>query len=296
MVRQVNTEPGNKGGGWSGDPAELTCASGPRWVLLPARYFMVSNLWDSNIVFKPATSVSIFMLVWVKWQSCSALWNTHTRAHTISRAHSFKGSVLLSINTNHFHEFSLRLSKHLFMLCFLETRYKHRSRWAHTNLGSGQRHNQSLEEFCFTKGCNEMKHVPTLLRDFSPSSCPGEYRSELYSSRPATQTPQDQQRTHFKQLDSPTPTASWILSFGIWILNFCRQMSQFKTLRWQKWVGEERDEEGSDLVVYQQSGKLAPLQDDHVLLYSGDLRHQALKHDLLTASTQDNTKRSTRVS
>ena len=151
MVRQVNTEPGNKGGGWSGDPAELTCASGPRWVLLPARYFMVSNLWDSNIVFKPATSVSIFMLVWVKWQSCSALWNTHTRAHTISRAHSFKGSVLLSINTNHFHEFSLRLSKHLFMLCFLETRYKHKSRWAHTNLGSGQRHNQSWKSFVLPK-------------------------------------------------------------------------------------------------------------------------------------------------
>lgn len=43
---------------------------------------------------------------------------------------------------------------------------------------------------------------------------------------------------------------------------------------------------GTDLVLGQQSGELALLQDDHVLLYSGDLRHHSLKHDLLTSETQ----------
>lgn len=38
---------------------------------------------------------------------------------------------------------------------------------------------------------------------------------------------------------------------------------------------------GTDLVLRQQGGELALLQDDHVLLDRGDLRHQTLEHDLL---------------
>lgn len=58
--------------------------------VLQRMYFMVSSLWDSNIVFKPATSVSIFIVVWVKWQSC-ALENRQTHTHaqtaTVRRSH-----------------------------------------------------------------------------------------------------------------------------------------------------------------------------------------------------------------
>lgn len=52
----------------------------------------------------------------------------------------------------------------------------------------------------------------------------------------------------------------------------------------------QADEEGTDLVLCQQSGELALLQDDHVLLYSSDLRHHTLKHELLTSETRDNIK------
>lgn len=35
---------------------------------------MVSSLCDSSIVLRPATSVSIFILIWVTWRSLSAFW------------------------------------------------------------------------------------------------------------------------------------------------------------------------------------------------------------------------------
>lgn len=53
---------------------------------------------------------------------------------------------------------------------------------------------------------------------------------------------------------------------------------------------EQTDEKGADLVLGQQSRELALLQDDHVLLYSSDLRRHTLKHDLLTPETQSNVK------
>lgn len=42
---------------------------------------------------------------------------------------------------------------------------------------------------------------------------------------------------------------------------------------------------GTNLVLRQQGGELALLQDDHVLLDRGDLRHQTLEHDLLKSDT-----------
>lgn len=46
--------------------------AGPPPDVLPAKYLILSSLCDSSIVFRSATSVSIFLSVWVRARSCCA--------------------------------------------------------------------------------------------------------------------------------------------------------------------------------------------------------------------------------